>query len=166
MVPLVSFAFVCQYFICPYSDKTLHCCIIPLVLAGCAWTGPAQCDRAEEAGWASLCAAVCIFCEGGYGRGWETIGQNGPNVLKESSVFNQSSHTCSTKADRANPILRCLCWLSFPLCSEPGSGRLCVSCHSPGFIASSLQERTTRTRPQTQNFVFVLSGLNPSLGPH
>ena len=73
--------------------------------------GPAQSDRGEVRGPAGLCAAVSIFCEGGYGRGWETIGKNGPNVLKESCVFNQSTHTHTrrTKADRgkgnSSPLL-------------------------------------------------------------
>lgn len=50
---------------------------------------------------------VSVLCAGGYGAGRETIGQNGPNVLKESSFFNRELTHMHHKGKTAqNPILR------------------------------------------------------------
>lgn len=67
-------------------------------------------DREEREEWGSegescaLCRRLYqAFSEGGYRRGSETIGQNGPKVLRESSLFNRGTHTRHHKGRQSKP---------------------------------------------------------------
>lgn len=89
-------------------------------------------------------------------EGVKQLDKMAPNVLKESSVYNQSSHTCTAKARQSEtqcsaPPARVTALLlllpgsgASPLpSSKSGSGWLCgllsLNCHSRALIASSLQ---------------------------
>lgn len=103
--------FVANTWLCPYGDITEtspSCRIIPPVPSSCLWCwGLPSVIVQRWAGEPCFVPRVSILCAGGYGAGRETIGQNGPNVLKESSFFNQELTHMHHKGKTAqNPILR------------------------------------------------------------
>lgn len=105
--------FVANTRLCPYGDITEtsspSCRIIPPVPSSCLWRrrGLPSVIVRRRAGEPRFVPRVSILCAGGYGGGRETIGQNGPNVLKESSFFNRELTHMHHKGKTAqNPILR------------------------------------------------------------